>query len=251
MPNTPQQNGVVERKIATDRDRAFAMLLAAQLTENAQILLHAEAKSTATKLSNLIWTAQIDDIPNQKFNQERSNLQLEHLIQFGRIGYITIRKQIKKKWTDKSIKCIMVGYADDHNGKTYQMYDPMTNQVCCSRDIKWAEWQRTDPKATMRVFKQDKALGHKPMVGLDNFKGIMKQGGMTTRWKWTMTTMMKKRRQWQLQQSQQSYHSLWLSHSQPFPMLLFPMLLYWLSPLMQWGGWQIHQLRQLQQQKRN
>ncbi len=95
MPNTPQQNGVVERKIVTDRDRAFAMLLAAQLTEKAWTLLHTEAELTATKLSNLIWNAQINDIPNQKFNQERSNLQLEHLIQFGRIGYITIQKQIK------------------------------------------------------------------------------------------------------------------------------------------------------------
>jgi len=34
-PNTPQQNSVVERKITTDRNRAFAMLLAAQLMEKA------------------------------------------------------------------------------------------------------------------------------------------------------------------------------------------------------------------------
>jgi len=72
MPHTPQQNGVVERKIVTDRDRAFTMLLAMQLTEKAWILLCTEAKLTATKLSNLIWNAQIDDIPNQKFNQDQT-----------------------------------------------------------------------------------------------------------------------------------------------------------------------------------
>jgi len=37
--NTSQQNGVVERKITTDRNRAFAMLLAAQLSEKAQHML--------------------------------------------------------------------------------------------------------------------------------------------------------------------------------------------------------------------
>ena len=34
-PNTPQKSGVVERKITTNRNSAFSMLLAAQLTEKA------------------------------------------------------------------------------------------------------------------------------------------------------------------------------------------------------------------------
>jgi len=34
-PNMPPQNGVVEWKIAMDRDHAYAMLLAAQLTKKA------------------------------------------------------------------------------------------------------------------------------------------------------------------------------------------------------------------------
>jgi len=38
-PNMPQQNGVVEQKIAMDRDCAYAMLLAVQLTKQDRHLL--------------------------------------------------------------------------------------------------------------------------------------------------------------------------------------------------------------------
>jgi len=128
-PNMPQQNGLVERKIATDRNRAFAMLLAAQLTDQARNMLRAEAESTATKLSNMAWNTKAKGIPNELFQSGSTRLRLEHLIKFGRIGYVTICKQIKKKWTEKSIKCVMVGYSDDHSSNTYRMYDPMTGTV--------------------------------------------------------------------------------------------------------------------------
>jgi len=87
---------MVERKITTDRNRAFAMLLAAQLTEKAWHLLRAKAKSTATKPSNMAWNMQIDNIPNLKFGNGTQHLQPEHLIEFGCIGYVTTRKQIKR-----------------------------------------------------------------------------------------------------------------------------------------------------------
>jgi len=38
-PNTPQQNGIVEQKIAMNRDRVNAMLLAARLTDHAHSIL--------------------------------------------------------------------------------------------------------------------------------------------------------------------------------------------------------------------
>jgi hypothetical protein len=52
-PNTPQQNGVVERKIVTDRTRAHAMMEAARLTDGAKSLLRAEAEAMAEKISNI------------------------------------------------------------------------------------------------------------------------------------------------------------------------------------------------------
>jgi len=46
-----------------------------------------------------------------------------------------MRKQIKKKWTNKSVKCVMVGYADDHSGDTYCMYDDRMHKDHKRRDL--------------------------------------------------------------------------------------------------------------------
>jgi len=58
------------------------------------------------------------------------------------------------------MKCIMVGYADDHSGDTYCMYNPLTNHIQCTRDVCWATWTRMDPMEAMKIFEQ--ATGTKP-----------------------------------------------------------------------------------------
>ncbi len=52
-----------------------------------------------------------------------------------------MRKQIKKKWANKSVKCVMVGYTDNHSGDTYRMYNPMTGCIRITRDVIWSEWK--------------------------------------------------------------------------------------------------------------
>ena len=34
----------------------------------------------------------------------------------------------------------MVGYAKDHSGDTYCMYNPSTKRIIQSQDIRWADW---------------------------------------------------------------------------------------------------------------
>jgi len=63
-------------------------------------LLQAKAELMATKLLNLAWSMQIDSVPNSKFGNEVQHLHPENLTEFGWIGYVMTRKQIKKKWTD-------------------------------------------------------------------------------------------------------------------------------------------------------
>jgi len=116
------------------------MLLAARLTKMAQNLLRAEAESTATKLLNMAWNQQVKGVPNNLFDRKPGKFHMKQLIEFGQVGYVTIQKQIKTKWEDKSTKCIMVGYTNDHSGNTYRMYNPMTNHVRLTRDICWATW---------------------------------------------------------------------------------------------------------------
>jgi transposase InsO family protein len=96
-PNTPQQNGVVERKIVTDRTRAHAMLEAARLNDKAKALLRAEAEATAEKISNICCNNHCGTMfPNDMFG-EASRLRPRNLVQFGRIGYVTNRVKLQKK----------------------------------------------------------------------------------------------------------------------------------------------------------
>jgi transposase InsO family protein len=53
-PYTPQQNGMVERRFATDRLRGNAMMEAAGINEFNKRILWAEAVNTASKLGNLV-----------------------------------------------------------------------------------------------------------------------------------------------------------------------------------------------------
>jgi hypothetical protein len=58
-PNTPQMNGVVERRIASTNHSTFTMLHGSKLKEQFRLRLRAEAKTTANKLKNLYVTARI------------------------------------------------------------------------------------------------------------------------------------------------------------------------------------------------
>jgi len=62
----------------------------------------------------------------------------------------------------------MVGYADDHYGDTYCMYDPTTGMVRNTRDVVWAEWKRVNPKETMKVFEEQNNSRIKTTIGLDD-----------------------------------------------------------------------------------
>ena len=130
-PNTPQHNGVVELPFVTDRDRAMAMMFAAGLTPQMQQNLKCEAINTASILGDLLVTTTRNKSAYELFYGKKSNL-IPHLVEFGRIGYVTQHKQHQKKFTDKTNKCIMVGYASNHAAGTYRLYDTTTKQIILS-----------------------------------------------------------------------------------------------------------------------
>ena len=62
------------------------------------------------------------------------------MVEFGRVGYVTIRgAKIKNKIEERSIKHIMVGYAWNYSGDTYRLYNPTTKIIISSIDVKWAD----------------------------------------------------------------------------------------------------------------
>lgn len=138
-PHTPQTNGVVERKFVTIRDRAQAMMLGACLDDEHQGKLWAEAVMTATKLHNAVPNLiSGKHSPDQLWYGEHPRI-LRHLVQWGRIGYVKNHNPINKL-QKKSTKMVFMGYADDHAGDVYRMYNPETDRVVETRDVTWGDW---------------------------------------------------------------------------------------------------------------
>jgi hypothetical protein len=144
-PDTPQQNGVVERRIALLQQRANTMLIMANFTEEARNKLWAEAVNTANDLENITANTSRNQIPYKLFSRNDSKM-YSKLIEFGHLRYVTICRKFGAKWKEKSYKTVMVGYAKNHPVGTYRMYTADKNTVVESRDVTWHDWSRPDPK---------------------------------------------------------------------------------------------------------
>ena len=103
-PNTPQMNGVVERKFVTIRDKGLALMLGAKLSEEHQGKLWTEAIHTATKLDNAVPNSSSKQSPDYQWYGSHPRI-LDNLVHWGRIGYVTIRNK-QNKVTKKSVKCV-------------------------------------------------------------------------------------------------------------------------------------------------
>jgi len=142
-PNTPQMNGVVERRIPVLTQKGHAMMLAARFTKDAKEKLWAESVNHANDLFNITMNTTKDKPPEELFTGTKSK-RYPYLVEFGRVGYVTIRKKIRKKWTERSFKAVHVGFAKGRPADTYKFYNPATGKMFTSRDVPWSDWSRPD-----------------------------------------------------------------------------------------------------------
>ena len=56
------------------------------------------------------------------------------------------------------MKCVMVGYAPDHTEDMYRLYNMETGKIIQSRDVRWAEWEKTRPKDGVSIFEKQPKL---------------------------------------------------------------------------------------------
>jgi len=52
-------------------------------------------------------------------------------------GTVKTKTKTTPKLNDQGVPCMFVGYAVDHPGDCYRMYDPKTQRVHITRDIIW------------------------------------------------------------------------------------------------------------------
>ena len=151
---------MVERRFATDRLRGNAMLEAAGINDANKKLLWAEAVRTACKVGTLVPDMK-GNSSYEKFYGQPPKLTPYYFVEFGRIGYIAMRK-MQEKSKPKARKHIMIGYAEQHSPDVYKMFNPFTRSVIFSRNVKWGMWIRHDTASALPIYKLEKLLYQAP-----------------------------------------------------------------------------------------
>lgn len=135
-PNTPQQNGRVERKFATLYGRVRSMMNAARLTGALRTGLWAECGRTATNLDNMDCDNKEKEPRYKRFMGEDYK-GFQHIQKFGEVGIMTQKEKLKAKIKNRGIPCLYLGHADNHASDVARLLKLETKKVVRSRDVRW------------------------------------------------------------------------------------------------------------------
>ncbi|GKA72947.1 zinc finger, CCHC-type containing protein [Tanacetum coccineum] len=136
-PYSPQQNGVVERRNRTIMSTTRCMMKATEMPQD----FWAEAVRHAIYILNSVPTKALEDItPYEAIKRRKPNL--ENLRVFGCIAYAKVPSQHLTKLDDRSIRMVYLG--NEHGSKAYRLFDPTTQRICVSRDVKFKENEKWD-----------------------------------------------------------------------------------------------------------
>ncbi|KAK8936281.1 hypothetical protein KSP39_PZI013961 [Platanthera zijinensis] len=149
-PQTPEQNGVVERRNRTIMERVRAMLLHHKVPPE----FWGEAAHTAVYVLNRSPTRSLENMtPYEAWYKRKPSV--SHLRIFGCTAYRHIPKEGRKKLDTKAEKGVFLGYSQHSKG--YRFYNPTTQKLQISRDIifdektSWDWDQNTLPQLTVEV----------------------------------------------------------------------------------------------------
>ena len=134
---TPQQNSLAENAFTAIALKTRAVMNVAQIPKSERFKLWGEAATTVTALDNLIpvtWNG------INKTRYEHAGFEIpkfvKYLRTFGEAGIVKNGKD--GKVGDRRIAMVFVGYADEHTGNCYRMYNPVTSKVNVICDIIWS-----------------------------------------------------------------------------------------------------------------
>ena len=134
MPQTPQQNGVSERKNRTILNMVRCMLKEKNIPKE----FWGDAVACSVYLLNRFPTKRLEDMtPEEAWSSRKPKV--DHLRIFGSVAYAKIQEEKRTKLEDKSQRCIFLGYGENCSG--YKLYNPVTCKIVMSRDVKFDEDQ--------------------------------------------------------------------------------------------------------------
>ena len=137
-PNSPQQNGRVERKFATLYGRVRSMLNGAHLTPSLRSGLWAECAHTATYIDNLDCDNATGE-PRFKLFHGTDDKRFSYLRKFGEMAIVKVGTSIQNKLENRGIPAIYLGHAPNHSSEVSRFLKISTKKVIRSRDARFLE----------------------------------------------------------------------------------------------------------------
>jgi transposase InsO family protein len=135
-PNTPQQNGQIERKFQTLYGKIRSMLNWARLTATLRSKLWAQCANTATFLENIIYKRNKGMTSYEMLHGKPSPI-IKNLRIFGEVAMVHNSNKIQAKLENKSTPALFIGYPEDHAMEVYEFLNLETHCLMLSRNYIW------------------------------------------------------------------------------------------------------------------
>ena len=119
-------------------NKAQAMMIDANVPYLRRYKIVQEAVLTATKLDGLI-VVHVNGKEATRYEQFGLPVPkfVNHMRTWGEAGVVKTKSKPSSKLTNKGSSCMFVGYADNHSGNCYRMWEPMGNYIYVTRDVLW------------------------------------------------------------------------------------------------------------------
>ena len=126
--NSPQYNHLAELGFATLYNKGRALMIKANVPAKLRYKFYGEAFTTATLLDGLM-VVKVGDVWATRYEHCTGNNPrfAKHLRVWGEAGTVTIKSKTSPKISDRGVPCMFVGYAPEHPGDTYRMWNPRTD----------------------------------------------------------------------------------------------------------------------------
>ncbi|MGH7955289.1 MAG: reverse transcriptase domain-containing protein [Gloeomargaritales cyanobacterium] len=136
--DTPQQNHLAELAFAVLYNKGRAMMHKANIPKKIRYKLFREAFGCATDLDGLV-VVKIDNKTATRYEHffGKNPAFATHLRTWGEAGTVKIKTTMTPKLHDRGEQCVFVGYAKNHDGDCYRMWNPNTSRVHETRDVIW------------------------------------------------------------------------------------------------------------------
>ena len=134
-PNSPQQNGKVERKFATMWGKVRAMLNSARLPWKIRNKLWAQCAKHCTNLENIL--VKKENKTPYEIVYKKLPKWIKYLRMFGEIAVIHNNNDIQSKLENRGYIGLYVGHPDDHAKEVCQFFKLSTQKLILSRTYKF------------------------------------------------------------------------------------------------------------------